>query len=48
MDRAKGKLMDNQGMSEADAYRHLQQAAMQQRTTMRAVADAMLASSSDD
>ncbi len=43
VDRAKGRLMDHQGLSEAEAYRHLQQAAMQQRTTMRAVADAVLA-----
>lgn len=43
LDRAKGKLMDGQGMSEGDAYRHLQQAAMEQRTTMRAVAESILA-----
>lgn len=42
LDRAKGRLMDHQGMSEGDAYRHLQQAAMEQRTTMRAVAEAIL------
>jgi len=43
LDRAKGKLMDGRGMSEGDAYRHLQQAAMEQRTTMRAVAESILA-----
>lgn len=44
VDRAKGRLMDHRGMSEADAYRYLQQEAMQQRTTMRAVAETVLTS----
>ncbi len=43
LDRAKGRLMDEQGMSEGDAYRHLQQTAMEQRSTMRAVAEDILA-----
>ena len=43
VDRAKGKLMDHRGMSEGDAYRHLQQEAMEQRSTMKAVAEAVLA-----
>lgn len=42
IDRAKGKLMDEQGMTEGDAYRFLQQGAMQQRSTMREVAAAVV------
>ncbi len=42
VDRAKGKLMDQQGMSEGDAYRYLQTRAMEQRSTMRAVAESVL------
>ena len=42
IDRAKGKLMDEQGMTEGDAYRFLQQRAMQQRSTMRDVAEAVV------
>ena len=43
VDRTKGKLMDDQGMTESDAYRHLQQTAMEKRTTMREVAEGVLA-----
>lgn len=42
LDRAKGKLMDEHDMSEGDAYRHLQQSAMEQRSSMRAVAEEIL------
>lgn len=42
IDRAKGKLMDEQGMTEGDAYRFLQQRAMQQRSTMRLVAESVV------
>ncbi|PLS76403.1 MAG: response regulator [Actinobacteria bacterium] len=38
VDRAKGMLMDRHGRSEADAFRFVQQAAMRERQTMRAVA----------
>jgi AmiR/NasT family two-component response regulator len=38
VDRAKGKLMDDQGMKEADAFRHIQKQAMDQRKSMREVA----------
>ena len=38
VDRAKGMLMDRHGMSEADAFRFIQQAAMRERQTMRVVA----------
>lgn len=42
VDRAKGHLMDAEGMSENDAYRFLQQQAMERRSTMRAVAEEVL------
>ena len=39
VDRAKGKLMDEKGMKEADAFSFIQQTAMNQRTTMREVSE---------
>jgi AmiR/NasT family two-component response regulator len=42
VDRAKGKLMDDRGMTEADAFRHIQKTAMDERRSMRAVAEAIL------
>jgi AmiR/NasT family two-component response regulator len=42
VDRAKGKLMDEQGMTEGDAYRFIQQRAMEERSSMRVVADEVL------
>ena len=42
LDRAKGRLIDTQGLSEADAYRHIQQRAMSERKSMREVADDIL------
>lgn len=39
LDRAKGVLIDSHSMSEADAYGWLQRAAMNQRSTMKAVAE---------
>ncbi len=42
IDRAKGKLMDEQGLSEAEAFRALQRAAMQARLTMRQIAELTL------
>ncbi len=39
VDRAKGKLMDEKGMREADAFTFIQQTAMNQRTTMREVSE---------
>lgn len=47
VERAKGTLMDGYGMSEADAFRFIQTAAMQRRLTMRAVAEAILDGSID-
>jgi len=38
-DRAKGKLMDEKGMREAEAFSFIQQTAMNQRTTMREVSE---------
>lgn len=42
IDRAKGALMDRYKMSEADAFRFIQQAAMERRLTMREVAGRIL------
>lgn len=42
VERAKGHLMDNQGMNEAEAFRKIQQLAMNSRKTMREVAQAIL------
>ena len=44
VDRAKGRLMDEQGMTEGDAYRWLQQQAMERRSTMKDVATEVLES----
>lgn len=43
VDRAKGRLMDAQGMTEADAFRILQKRAMDERRSMREVAEEVLA-----
>ena len=43
LDRAKGRLMDSEGMTEADAFRHIQKKAMQERRPMKAVAEEILA-----
>ncbi len=42
VDRAKGILMDRSGMSEHEAYAHLQRRAMEARTTMAEVARAVI------
>jgi two-component system, response regulator PdtaR len=42
IEKAKGKLMTEQGMSEADAFRHIQRTAMNERTSMKALADKIL------
>jgi response regulator NasT len=42
VDRAKGYLMDQQGLSEAEAFRRIQQLAMNSRKTMNEVAQAIL------
>jgi two-component system, response regulator PdtaR len=43
VDRAKGLLMDDHGLSEADAFTWIQKRAMQDRRTMRAVAEQVIA-----
>ncbi|MGH3443513.1 MAG: ANTAR domain-containing response regulator [Nitriliruptorales bacterium] len=47
VERAKGILQDTQGMTEAEAFRWIQRQAMQRRTTMRDVADQIIAEVSD-
>jgi two-component system, response regulator PdtaR len=42
IDRAKGRLMDSQGLTEGDAFRHLQKRAMDERRSMREVAQEIL------
>jgi len=42
IERAKGVLMDTQGLSEAEAFRKIQQLAMNSRKTMHEVAQAIL------
>jgi AmiR/NasT family two-component response regulator len=42
IDRAKGHLMDSQGLNEAEAFRKIQQLAMNSRKTMREVAQAIM------
>jgi response regulator NasT len=43
VDKAKGRLMDQQGMTEAEAFRFIQKQAMDQRRRMRDVAEELLA-----
>ena len=43
VDRAKGKLQSEHGMSEPDAFRWIQKTSMDRRTSMRAVAEGVLA-----
>ena len=47
IDRAKGSLMDRYKMSEADAFRFIQKAAMEQRLSMREVAEKVIDGSID-
>jgi response regulator NasT len=44
VERAKGLLMAEQGLSEPEAFRWIQRTAMDRRTTMKAVADAIVSS----
>ncbi|MCP2255315.1 response regulator receiver and ANTAR domain protein [Prauserella aidingensis] len=44
IDRAKGLLMTQQGLSEPDAFRWIQRTAMDRRSTMKAVAEAVIES----
>ncbi|MDQ3964774.1 MAG: response regulator [Actinomycetota bacterium] len=43
IDRAKGHLMDAQGLSEGDAFRLIQKRAMDERRSMKAIAEEVLA-----
>jgi two-component system, response regulator PdtaR len=43
VDRAKSRLIEREGMTEAQAFRWIQKMAMDQRSSMRAVAEAVLA-----
>ena len=43
VDRAKGRLMDDQRLTEAEAFRYIQKQAMDQRRRMRDVAEELLA-----
>jgi two-component system, response regulator PdtaR len=47
IERAKGVLQQAQGLTEPEAFRWIQRAAMDQRVTMRAVAEAVLAGGAD-
>ena len=42
MERAKGVLMDTQGLKEAEAFRKIQKLSMNTRKSMREVAEAIL------
>jgi response regulator NasT len=42
VDRAKGLLMDTQGLSEADAFRKIQKMSMNTRKPMKDVAEAII------
>jgi len=42
IDRAKGKLMDSEGLSEGDAFRAIQKRAMNERRSMKEVAEEVL------
>ncbi|WP_346623184.1 response regulator [Blastococcus montanus] len=43
VEQAKGRLMADQGMTEAEAFRWIQRTAMNERTSMKALAEAILA-----
>jgi two-component system, response regulator PdtaR len=43
VERAKGRLMADQGMTEAEAFRWIQRTAMNQRTSMKVLAETILA-----
>ena len=42
VEQAKGRLMTDQGMTEAEAFRWIQRTAMNQRTSMKALAESLL------
>lgn len=48
VEKAKGVLMSEQGMTEAEAFRWIQRTAMNQRTSMKALAESILAPGTAD
>jgi response regulator NasT len=42
VEKAKGRLMEQQGITEAEAFRWIQRTAMNQRTSMKALAQSIL------
>src|ERR671928_1130190 len=42
VEKAKGRLMDERGMTEAEAFRFIQRTAMNERTSMKALAESIL------
>ena len=42
IERAKGRLMESQSLSEPQAFKWIQRAAMDRRTTMKAVAEVIM------
>jgi AmiR/NasT family two-component response regulator len=46
VDKAKGRLIDEKGMTEAEAFRHIQKRAMDERRPMREVAQELLEAAS--
>ena len=47
IEQAKGRLMTDQGLTEAEAFRWIQRTAMNQRTSMKALAETILAAESE-
>jgi AmiR/NasT family two-component response regulator len=47
VEKAKGRLMVDQGLTEAEAFRWIQRTAMNQRTSMKALAETILATESE-
>ena len=48
VEQAKGRLMEQQGITEAEAFRWIQRTAMNQRTSMKALAQSILAPDARD
>lgn len=48
VDRAKGKLMDERSLAEAEAFRHIQKRAMDERRPMKSVAEEILGTSGEE
>ncbi|MGY1747882.1 MULTISPECIES: ANTAR domain-containing response regulator [unclassified Modestobacter] len=48
IEKAKGRLMTERGMTEAEAFRWIQRTAMNERTSMRALAEAIMATEVGD